>query len=216
MGSLTNCVVYFNSGNNSAGSPLTWSYCCTTPLPSGPGNISAPPQLLSDGFHLANSSPCRGTGTDLVGGTDIDGQAWANPPSIGCDEWNPAPTIFSQTSVQVTNNPLGLSIGVLATGQDPLTCYWTKDGVPIQNDGHYLAAQTTTLNFNTLLPTDLGGYQVVLSNAFGMATRLGRPVAVGVSLCRCRRHESRRALFKLGHRRKSSWSPMVSMPPAAR
>jgi len=67
----------------------TYSYSCTYPLPSGTGNIngnSARPQFV-DLFHIATTSPCRGTGSALyASGTDLDGEVWANPPSMGCDE----------------------------------------------------------------------------------------------------------------------------------
>lgn len=87
-GYLTNCIVYFNSapsGTNYSGDVIRYS--CATPLPYGVGNTNADPQLLPDGVHLANTSPCRGAGTiSVASGTDIDGQPWANPPSMGCDE----------------------------------------------------------------------------------------------------------------------------------
>jgi len=85
---LTNCIAYFNSAPASANlfGITAAAYVCSSPLRSGPGNTSDDPQLV-DGFHLAVTSPCRGMGSSLVAiGADIDGEAWASPPSMGCDE----------------------------------------------------------------------------------------------------------------------------------
>lgn len=91
---VDNCIVYFNeapagSAANHANSRLTFS--CTLPLPdTGEGNIEENPQL-ADGVHLSPGSPCRGAGaTGTAGGLDIDGEPWAEPPSMGCDEYTSA------------------------------------------------------------------------------------------------------------------------------
>lgn len=89
---LTNCIVYYNTvratafqfyADNGGGSAV---YCCSPNLTVGVGgSITNEPQLV-DGYHLAVTSPCRSAGTNTSIDTDLDGEAWLNPPSIGCDE----------------------------------------------------------------------------------------------------------------------------------
>src|ERR1043166_3454630 len=86
---LNNCIVYYNLclvSSNYAGSTL--SNCCTQQLPAaGIGNITADPQL-ADVMHLSAGSACRGAGAAAnTTGRDIDGDLWANPPDIGCDQF---------------------------------------------------------------------------------------------------------------------------------
>jgi len=84
---LFNCIVYFNKarlGPNHQGSDLDHS--CTTPLPPGDGNIDDDPRLASDS-HLSAVSPCLGAGAPVAGiMSDIDGETWLSPPSMGADE----------------------------------------------------------------------------------------------------------------------------------
>jgi len=172
---LINCIVHsnlvsgFSSASNYSGANLT--YCCSTPLPSGTGNITADPQLLSDGVHVAASSPVRGIGTSSVlAGSDIDGQSWSTPPSMGCDEWSPAPTIAVQPQAQACGNPINLRLTCLAVGQDPMSLWWYKDGAVLDDGPHFTAAHTPSLLATGFAPADAGIYQAVASNAFGMVT----------------------------------------------
>jgi len=86
---LRNCIIYYNTAtvgpNYQEG---TVDYSCTTPLPTtGAGNIDLEP-LLASASHLSTASPCRGAGSpSYAAGTDIDGETWASPPSMGCDEY---------------------------------------------------------------------------------------------------------------------------------
>ena len=74
-------------------------------MPSGEGNISANPLLVSSS-HIATNSPCIGTGsTNYTTGVDIDGEPWKNPPSIGCDEVY-ANAISGSLSVSVVANKI--------------------------------------------------------------------------------------------------------------
>lgn len=168
LGSLTNCIVYFNTINGAG--LINYSYCCTTPLPPGAGNISGDPQFASDGLRLTATSPCRGAGTNLVTGTDLFGSAWLNPPSIGCAEWQPVP-VLAPAQFRLTGAPVGFRITVpIITGQEPFDFQWMKDGAPLENNGHYQGPQTTNLIVVGLEPSDVGNYQLVVSNTVGVAT----------------------------------------------
>jgi hypothetical protein len=63
-----------------------FTFCDTDPSVANTGNIDAYPQFL-DLFHITSTSPCRSSGSILyASGTDLDGEPWSNPPSMGCDE----------------------------------------------------------------------------------------------------------------------------------
>ncbi len=93
-GTFNNCILYHNTAvyeQNYGGGHwgLALNYSCTTPRPGGEGNITDEPMLAS-ASHLSSASPCISVGsyTDSRG-TDIDGEAWLNPPCMGCDQVAP-------------------------------------------------------------------------------------------------------------------------------
>src|SRR5262249_48810572 len=100
---INNSIVYFNLAPDAPnyGFDCTFTNCCTWPLPpAGTGNISLDPQLVGTA-HIAATSPCRAAGNPAYAtGTDLDGEAWANPPSMGCDE----------LSVGTVTGPIGVSL----------------------------------------------------------------------------------------------------------
>ncbi|MGN6556305.1 MAG: PKD domain-containing protein, partial [Verrucomicrobiota bacterium] len=108
---VRNCVVsgnesmtaFFNQDYYPAYSGKTLNSCVQYPVQSAQwGNINADPQFTDD-FHLAVTSPCRGAGSFLyAGGTDLDGEPWSNPPSMGCDEVDEA-AITGPLSVTFSN-----------------------------------------------------------------------------------------------------------------
>jgi hypothetical protein len=101
---LYNSILYYNqasSYSNYGGGTL--NYCCTVPLPGGSGNITNNPQL-TDSAHISSNSPCRGVGNSVyAAATDIDGEPWRNPPSIGCDEYY-TNGIFGDFTLAVNGN----------------------------------------------------------------------------------------------------------------
>ncbi|MCX6916999.1 MAG: hypothetical protein NT167_28835, partial [Verrucomicrobia bacterium] len=165
----TNSIIQYNTPGNYAGG--AYANCCSSPTPpGGSGNISSAPQLLFDGIHLSATSPCIGAGGYFTAGTDIDGQPWAAPPSIGCDEWKPDPVIITKPTFKLTSDPVGFSVGITVVGQAPFYCWWTRNGSAIEDDGHYSASHATNLVATGIALSDPGAYQVVVSNTAGVAT----------------------------------------------
>jgi len=153
---LNNCILYFNRGTN-YDSSSTLNYCCTTPLPaSGADNISSDPQLATFS-HLSAASPCRGAGNSAyASGTDIDGEAWLSPPSIGCDEFITG-AVTGPLSVGMaasfTNVLMGFTVQLTALVEGRITASsWDfGDGITVSNQPYTSHAWTA-----------LGDYAVVL------------------------------------------------------
>ncbi|MCX6927406.1 MAG: PKD domain-containing protein, partial [Verrucomicrobia bacterium] len=140
---LTNCILFYNNAAKTFPNydipDSTLDHCCTTPLPAnGVGNIDAEPQLAS-ASHLSTNSPCRGRGTyAAVSGVDIDGDPWANPPSMGCDELRNGPVVGALTLAVLasyTNVAAGFSVDFQAGISGPVTASrWEfGDGTVISN-----------------------------------------------------------------------------------
>ena len=140
-GTLNNCIVYYNSAtvqgaNYNSG---TLNYCCTTPMPTGgTGNITNEPGLAS-ASHLSSGSPCRAAGNAAYAlGTDIDGEPWLSPPSIGCDEFysgSATGLLAVAVSADWTNVTVGLEVGfkALIEGRASASAWDFGDGVVVSN-----------------------------------------------------------------------------------
>ncbi len=143
-GILRNCIVYHNNaraqGNNWYEGSL--AYCCTTPAPGGTGNVTADPLLLS-ASHICTDSPCVGAGSsDSAVGTDIDGDGWASPSAIGCDE--PRAPFVGDLSVDIVAGDTNLMVVVghelgfwAKIAGEPASNRWTfGDGDSLLNGVH--------------------------------------------------------------------------------
>src|ERR1044071_2045432 len=155
---LNNCIAYFNTAAKGANYGFCiLNYCCTTPLPTrGMGNISADPQLASVS-HLSAASPCRAAGSkDYITGTDIDGEPWASPPSIGCDEYRPG-VVIGALSVGITaaftNVAAGYPVSLtgLIEGRTSASVWDFGDGSRATNQPFTSHAWTAPGNYTVVL-----------------------------------------------------------------
>jgi hypothetical protein len=80
--------------------------------------------------------------------------------------------------LRITNNPVGFSLAILVAGQEPFACWWMRNGMVLEDDGHYFSSHTTNLVARGLRPYDGGNYQVVVSNAFGVSTSAPTPLVI--------------------------------------
>ncbi|MBA4150337.1 MAG: PKD domain-containing protein [Verrucomicrobia bacterium] len=139
---VRNSIVYFNTAvsnpnyfNITVG---TFEYSCTSPLPSGTGNISANP-ILANTSQLTAESPCIGAASSLyTSGVDYNGEAWNNPPSIGCDEVHPGSItgpLTADASASATNAVVNISINFFGegTGRATANSWDFDDGTTVTN-----------------------------------------------------------------------------------
>lgn len=135
----TNSILYYNfalmGSNYDGGSP---SYCCTAPLPPfGVANITTEPGLATIS-HLGANSLCRGAADAITtSGVDIDGEAWANPPSIGCDEYGSGSRTGDFTvGIQASSQLVVVGTTITATADivgQVTSSRWEIDGGVISN-----------------------------------------------------------------------------------
>lgn len=86
---MNNCIVYYNYKRNSSVHTNffggTLKYCCTTPIPVGPGNLTNAPSFVNTNnwsdLRLQSNSPCINAGNNAFasGPTDLD----SNPRIVG-------------------------------------------------------------------------------------------------------------------------------------
>lgn len=86
-GTIENTIIWTNVGGNhyDEGSGMSYSYTCTDPLPTGPGNISDDPEFVDiaqDDYRLQPLSPCVDAGSNQTWMTTAVGLD-DNPRIIG-------------------------------------------------------------------------------------------------------------------------------------
>ncbi|MEI6169264.1 MAG: PKD domain-containing protein [bacterium] len=161
---VVNSIIYYNTAmgdiNVSGG---TCSFSCTTPDPGGTANITVEPLLVSLA-HLATDSPCIGMGSYAAcSGVDIDGEAWLNPPCMGCDQVAVG-VVTGMLSVaimaQVTNVAAGYAVGMMAAldGQVGVSVWDFGDGTGATNSLYVTHAWSTPGDYAVVLTAWNGTY----------------------------------------------------------
>ena len=72
-----------------------------------------------------------------------------------------------------------MSFSVTATGTEPLSYQWQKDGVDLTDGGSITGATTPTLTIADVMESDEGGYRCVVTNTAGMDTSNTAVLTVG-------------------------------------
>ncbi len=146
-----NSIIYDNTSSvggsvdNWDGNTLGGYNNCIFPqfLPAANGNITNDPIFVDAACHLSAVSPCRGTGSSLyTSGTDLDGEAWNSPPSMGADEVYDADFVgalavaiqSTQTNVLVNHS---LALAGLITGQAAGLEWSFGDGPIVTNVSYF-------------------------------------------------------------------------------
>ena len=175
-GNINNSIIYFNYAPHGANFyDCTINYSCSIPLPPGEGNFDTNPLLLS-ASHISPDSPCVGAGSsDYSIGTDINGEPWKNPPSVGCDEIYPN-NLTGDLEVDIYAKYTSAIVGTelefksIIVGK-PISNYWT-----FSNGGSVSDNYIVQHSFSSA-----GEYEVILS-AFNLDNVSGVSATVMVNI----------------------------------
>ncbi|MHC1764093.1 MAG: immunoglobulin domain-containing protein [Verrucomicrobiia bacterium] len=80
------------------------------------------------------------------------------------------PAILTQPMSPTVAPGEGVGFSVSASGAEPLTYRWHKDGLPLQDGDQISGATSATLTISSVQLADAGNYAVVVSNANGSVT----------------------------------------------
>jgi len=81
-----------------------------------------------------------------------------------------APSITTQPISQTVTEGDTVTFTVEATGTEPLSYKWLKDGIELTNNENISGVSTNTLTINNVQLSDAGSYAVVVTNAVGSVT----------------------------------------------
>ena len=79
-------------------------------------------------------------------------------------------TITNQPASRTNNAATAASFSVGVSGTAPFAYKWRKSGVNLTNGGVISGSTTATLNISSVMNSNVGGYDVVITNSFGSIT----------------------------------------------
>jgi hypothetical protein len=91
-----------------------------------------------------------------------------------------SPAIITQPASATLLVGGGTSFSVNVVGSAPISYQWYKDGLKLVNAGEFSGVTNSTLVVTNLQLTDVGDYQVIVSNPFGTATSATASLSTGV------------------------------------
>jgi uncharacterized delta-60 repeat protein len=79
--------------------------------------------------------------------------------------------IFLSQPASRTNGPnTTATFTAVASGSEPLTYHWQKDGAPLENQGNVTGADSSTLTLSEVFRAEEGAYRLIVSNVSGSVT----------------------------------------------
>ena len=91
---------------------------------------------------------------------------------------NPGPTITTQPASKTVNPGVNTAFTVAATGSGALSYQWRKNGANLSNGTKYAGVTGTTLTITNVQQTDVGNYNVNVTDANGTTASASAALAV--------------------------------------
>jgi hypothetical protein len=138
-------------------------------------------QWQRDGTNLLNKGIYSGVNTNTLNITDVQTNDSGTISIIVTNNYGAVTDSVTlavlplppEITVAPTNEISGLggvvTFNVTATGSLPLFYQWQTNGVDIPTGAHYDGINTNAFTINNVQPADAGTYEVVITNAFGLA-----------------------------------------------
>jgi len=167
-GTVNNCIVWGNTAANSESNfyNCTISYSCSSPLPSGVGNISNDPEFVNvaaGDYHLLFTSPCIDAGSNgyVESTTDFDGNSRIinGTVDMGCYEF---PSLL-----QIAKNALIFpSDGAVLESPFPTNVIWDAEKITDDTDDTNLTITKISM-YNAENTTEVRTVALNVSNILG-------------------------------------------------